>query len=73
VSVLYPPEADDPRRDAKRPRTSRAFAEPTPGIEPGTPSLRETPGANSGEQPGLLATTDPLQMQLFDLDPEEQP
>ena len=47
--------------------------EPTPGIEPGTPSLRETPGANSGEQPRLLATIDPLQMKLFDLDPEEQP
>jgi hypothetical protein len=54
-------------------RFAGTLSEPTPGIEPGTPSLRETPGANSGEQPGLLATTDPLQMQLFDLDPEEQP
>jgi Phage integrase family len=40
VSVLCPPEAADPDLDAEKHRITRAFAEPTPGIEPGTPSLR---------------------------------
>jgi len=40
VSVLCPPDAADPRPDAEKHRITRAFAEPTPGIEPGTPSLR---------------------------------
>jgi hypothetical protein len=38
VSVLCPPEAADPDLDAEKHRITRAFAEPTPGIEPGTPS-----------------------------------
>jgi hypothetical protein len=40
VSILCPPEAADPSLDAQKHRITRAFAEPTPGIEPGTPSLR---------------------------------
>jgi hypothetical protein len=51
---------------------ARQIAKPTPGIEPGTPSLRETPGLIAGEQPGPSQTTDPLQMQLFSLDPEDR-
>jgi hypothetical protein len=40
VSVLCPPGTADPRPDAENQRISRVFAKPTPGIEPGTPSLR---------------------------------
>jgi Phage integrase family len=40
VSVLCPPEAADPGLGVGNTPITRAFAEPTPGIEPGTPSLR---------------------------------
>jgi len=71
VSLLCPPEAADPSPDAEA-LISGAFSEPTPGIEPGTPSLRETPGLIAGEHPGPSETTDPLQMQLFGPDPEDR-
>jgi hypothetical protein len=40
VSVLCLPEAADPDPETEKPRITEAFAKPTPGIEPGTPSLR---------------------------------
>jgi hypothetical protein len=35
-----PPANDERSGSTRKPRLSRAFAEPTPGLEPGTPSLR---------------------------------
>jgi hypothetical protein len=42
VSVLCPRPGHDPIPGKEKPRISGAFSEPTPGIEPGTPSLRES-------------------------------
>jgi hypothetical protein len=46
---------------------------PTPGLEPGTPSLRETPEALAGDHEWRPTVTDDLQMRLFREGPEEQP
>ena len=40
VSVLCPRPGHDLNWDKEKPRITREFSEPTPGIEPGTPSLR---------------------------------
>jgi integrase len=40
VSVLCPRPGHDPSPGKEKPRISGAFSEPTPGLEPGTPSLR---------------------------------
>ena len=60
------------RRRSQKARITRGFPEPTPGLEPGTPSLRETPEALAGDHERRLAVTNDLQMRLFVEGSEEQ-
>ena len=64
----------------RAPRETRSLAglcfrqtEPTPGLEPGTPSLRETPEGVSAGHPRPLEDANDQQMWLFEADSEERP
>jgi integrase len=62
VSVLCPRPGHDLTPGTEKPRITGAFSEPTPGFEPGTPSLREKALAISLVQESQRTPTKSLQI-----------
>ena len=50
----------------QNPQNCRAFSKPTPGLEPGTPSLRDIPNEEVGDHERPSEGANGLQMRLFD-------
>ena len=67
--------ADDLAGLGQNLRSSRDFTrlEPTPGLEPGTPSLRVTPEPVAGDHERPLEGASALQMRLFEADGVDRP
>jgi hypothetical protein len=62
----------EPSSLQKMPLSRHFLSEPTPGLEPGTPSLRVTPEGLTSDHERRLAVTNDLQMRLFGDGTKEQ-